>query len=163
MKVDELCSLIKDTRRSLENLETTVKIVAYENNKHLIGKIVKFDTDKWQIGRVKDIHTVVYYNGDVITSAIIEHLNSQAYIQTIPVEKIHTIYPDKAPLLKFDNEDLLKVIGYTLYDLHTLGYLNDKGSDIVNSTKEIPKDILKELGEGINNYLRDKQENGKVN
>lgn len=66
-------------------------------------------------------------------------------------------------VLQFNKDDLKKVIGYILYDMLELGLLNGKGTIIANSTKEIPDDIIDEIGnKGINIYLKEKQLDGKV-
>lgn len=68
---------------------------------------------------------------------------------------------DKSKLLKFSDEDIIKISMYFLYDLAECGYLNDKGLNVLNNGILNMND-LKEFSANINVCLYELQEEGFV-
>lgn len=68
----------------------------------------------------------------------------------------------KNKMLKLNEEESERVIGYILYDLFEAGILNKKGRKIANGLLPIPPNILKELSDSINICLEEKQEDNTI-
>lgn len=85
---------------------------------------------------------------DGITDMMIEQYNK------LPLNSIMNGY--------LSNDDLHKVVGYILYDLFELGLLNGKGIKLANASKKLPDEIVNEVGKSINEYIKEKLENGYV-
>jgi len=65
-------------------------------------------------------------------------------------------------VIQFTEEDLKKIIGYTLYDFAEIGLLNGKGLDMVNDKIEMDSQLMSEFGKGLNIYLEELQNYGEV-
>lgn len=72
-------------------------------------------------------------------------------------------------MIQYSEEDLHKLVGYLLYDMHELGLLNDKGTDVLfgpdrnkPDLEPFPEDLMKGMRSIFNGSLKEKQESGKI-